>query len=104
MLGDTGTAGDSERGGMANGSARVAEVLAPAVTASSEVRYLYDQLLVKEEGVTTETLEPGCRVLEGIGPQDLLCIRAPGPCDSMPWPHVRGWQSALGPPLSAAFR
>ena len=48
--------------------------VAEAVTASSEVRYLYDQLLVKEEGITTETLEPGCRVLEGIGPQDLLCF------------------------------
>ena len=30
VLGDAGTAGDSERGGMADGSARVPEVLAPA--------------------------------------------------------------------------
>ena len=30
VLGDTGTAGDSERGGVADGSARVPEVLAPA--------------------------------------------------------------------------
>ena len=30
MLGDAGTAGDSERSGMADGSARVPEVLTPA--------------------------------------------------------------------------
>ena len=30
VLGDAGTAGDSERGGMADGRARVPEVLAPA--------------------------------------------------------------------------
>ena len=30
VLGDAGTAGDSERGGVAYGSARVPEVLAPA--------------------------------------------------------------------------
>ena len=30
VLGDTGTAGDSERGGVADGSARVPEVLTPA--------------------------------------------------------------------------